>query len=68
MAGIPHCTMKAGGHERAGCIRRTVRIKCDGRAVALGGEGREGARCANARKAPFKDGPEIQYAKFALIP
>lgn len=68
MAGIAHCTRKAGSHERAGCVRRTGRIKRDGHAVALGGEGREGAQCANARKAHFEDGPEIQYAKFALIP
>lgn len=68
MAGIAHCTRKAGSHERAGCVRRTVRIKCDGHAVALGGEGREGAQCATARKARFEDGPEIQYVKFALFP
>lgn len=42
MAGIAHCTVKAGSHERAGCVRRTVRIECDGHAVALGGEGKEG--------------------------
>lgn len=46
MASIPHCTSEAGGHERAGRVRKTVRDKCGGHAVALDGEVREGAQSA----------------------
>ena len=67
MAGSPHCTDE-GSHDRAERVRRKVRIPHGGHAVALEVRSMEGAQGNDARRAPLKDGPEIQYASLGFIP